>query len=65
MFQTGVLADSGRLLVIFAGAVGFGKGTSVGVTLDAGGVVGRVSRAGQCDTSESHLVGCNDGSERG
>ena len=55
MFQAGVLADVGNLLVIVSSAVGFGERTRVGGGLDARSVAGRVARAGQGDASESHL----------
>lgn len=50
-----ILAENG-LLVIFAGAVGFGLGSSINATFDAGSIVSRSARAGQRDTSESHLA---------
>ncbi len=60
LIQAGVLAGGGHLLVIIAGTVGLGQSPSVDVALGAACVAGRVARAGQSDTSESHLDGMQE-----
>ncbi len=69
LFQAGVLADIGNLLVIIA--AGF-ESTGVGVTLDTGCVVGRVTRTGRATPPKAILgerlnadVGGAEGDERG